>query len=387
MKEFSFNTPNKILFQTGATKNIAYILDSFSVRRIVVITDQGIADAGLIKPVAESLQKGNYEFLVLDSVTADPSENVVASVTASTRDFGAELVIGMGGGSSMDVAKVVSVLLAPDNDFKLVDLYGVDAFNGKRLPLLLIPTTSGTGSEVTPISIITTGETTKAGIVSGVLLPDIAILDAELTLGLPAPVTAATGIDAMVHAIEAYTGKLRKNPLSDMYAIKALGLLAGNIQGAVSNGSDIQSRENMLLGSMLAGQAFANSPVGAVHALAYPLGGHFHIPHGLSNSLVLTEVMKFNLPSCAEHYAQLAPVIMGETFPKLDIHEVSHKLIRWLEWLIKGLGLPTRLQECGVDIQSLSQLAIDAMDQQRLLINNPREMSEKAALEIYQKVY
>ena len=387
MKEFSFKAPNKILFQTGVTKNIACWLDSFAVRRIVIITDQGISGAGLLNPMIKSLQLNSYEYLIFDSVTADPSESVVKSASEAARAFGAELVIGIGGGSSMDVAKVVSVLLRPDSDLSLGDLFGVDAFKSKRLPLLLIPTTAGTGSEVTPISIITTGETTKAGIVSDLLLPDIAILDAELTLGLPAHVTAATGIDAMVHAIEAYTGKLKKNPISDLYATKALALLATNIQGAVLDGNDIQARENMLLGSMLAGQSFANSPVGAVHALAYPLGGHFHIPHGLSNALVLTEVMRFNLPFCAELYAQLAPVIMGETFAQMDIHEVSQKLIHWLNWLIKSLDLPTNLEECGVEEQSLPLLAKEAMKQQRLLINNPRDMSEQAALGIYQKVF
>ena len=287
----------------------------------------------------------------------------------------------------MDVAKVLAVLSHPNNPQKLQDLYGVDAFNSPRIPLVLIPTTAGTGSEVTPISIVTTGETTKAGIVSRTLMPDLAILDASLTLGLPPEVTAATGIDAMVHAIEAYTGKIRKNPISDMYALKALNLLARNIQLAVIEGSNIQARENMLLGATLAGQAFANSPVGAVHALAYPLGGHFHIPHGLSNALVLTEVMRFNLHSCSEHYAMLAPVIMGEPLKTFDTVEASQKLTTWLELLIRDLGLPQKLSQCGVTKQHLSELAKDAMKQQRLLINNPREMTEQDALEIYQNVY
>jgi Alcohol dehydrogenase, class IV len=212
-------------------------------------------------------------------------------------------VIGVGGGSSMDVAKLVAALSG--NDTPIAEIYGVNQITDPRLPLIQIPTTAGTGSEVTPISIITTGETTKAGIVSDTLLPDVAVLDAKLTVGLPSSVTAATGVDAMVHAIEAYTSRLRKNPYSDMLAARALELLSKNIVPAVLDGHNVSAREGMLLGAMLAGQAFANAPVAAVHALAYPLGGHFHVPHGLSNSLVLPEVLRFNASSASPYYAEL----------------------------------------------------------------------------------
>jgi alcohol dehydrogenase class IV len=189
----------------------------------------------------------------------------------------------------MDVAKLVA-LLAHGTE-KLDEVYGVGVAKGPRLPLILVPTTAGTGSEVTPISIVTTGEGEKKGVVSPVLLPDIAVLDAELTLGLPAAVTAATGIDAMVHAIEAYTSKRLKNPVSDCLAREALRLLSLNIHEACSDGSNCEARQGMLLGAMLAGLAFANAPVAGVHALAYPVGARFHVPHGLSNSLVLPAVM------------------------------------------------------------------------------------------------
>ena len=184
---------------------------------------------------------------------------------------------------------------------------------GQRLPLLLAPTTAGTGSEVTPIAIVTTPTTEKKGVVSPRLLPDWAILDPELTLGLPPPVTAATGIDAMVHAIEAYTSRHKKNPISDQFARQALALLSANIREVCTNGANLEARGNMLLGSMLAGMAFANAPVAAVHALAYPIGAIFHVPHGLSNALVLMGVLRFNLPEAQTLYAELAPILDPQT--------------------------------------------------------------------------
>jgi alcohol dehydrogenase len=256
-----------------------------------------------------------------------------------------------------------------------------------RLPLIQVPTTAGTGSEVTPIAIVTTGATTKAGVVSPVLQPDIALLDAELTVGLPPQVTAATGIDAMVHAIEAYTSAHKKNPVSDMLAREALRLLANNLLTAVRIGSDLEARSNMLLGALLAGQAFANAPVAAVHALAYPLGGHFHIPHGLSNSLVLPHVMRFNASSANHLYAELAPVVMGDDFVPGSDSDVTQHLIQWLEALIEKVALPNRLRDCKVPEDFIGQLADDAMAQERLLINNPRPVSRDDAFAIYQAAW
>ncbi|MEP4192440.1 MAG: iron-containing alcohol dehydrogenase, partial [Sneathiella sp.] len=265
--------------------------------------------------------------------------------------------------------------------------YGIDMVKGSRLPLVQVPTTAGTGSEVTPISIITVGSETKKGVVSAKLLPDIAILDADLTLGLPPHVTAATGVDAMVHAIEAYTSKgANNNPMSATLGKEALRLLGANIRTAVKDGGNKEARSNMLLGACLAGQAFANSPVAAVHALAYPIGGIFHVPHGLSNALVLPEVMRFNAGSCAAEYAELAPLV----FPDIDTSEGSQKtcqeFIDRLAALNQELGLETTLREVGVKEEDLSRLAAAAMEQTRLLVNNPREVSEQDAFTIYQKV-
>jgi alcohol dehydrogenase class IV len=219
-------------------------------------------------------------------------------------------------------------------------------------------------------------------------LPDLALLDADLTLGLPAPVTAATGVDAMVHAIEAYTSEgANNNLLSATLAKQALSLLGGNIETAVKSGQDLAARSAMLLGSMLAGAAFANSPVAAVHALAYPLGGTYHIPHGLSNALVLPHVMRFNLPACVEHYAELAPWAFPELANEVDSEKRARAFIERLAELNKCLGLQTRLRELGVEESDLPKLAADAMKQTRLLVNNPREVTEADALAIYQAAW
>jgi alcohol dehydrogenase class IV len=269
----------------------------------------------------------------------------------------------------------------------LSDIYGVDQITSPRLPLIQVPTTAGTGSEATMVSIITTGETTKAGVVSRTLLADKIILDATLTVGLPAHVTAATGIDAMVHAIEAYTSKRLKNPLSDMLAREALRLLSGSIVTAVKQGGNLEARADMLLGAMLAGQAFANAPVAAVHALAYPLGGNYHIPHGLSNSLVLPHVLRFNGPVASDLYAEIAPLIMPNQILPEDTVATTEMLADHFLSLAADLGLQTTLREMNIPESDLPKLAEDSMLQQRLLINNPRELDLEDALGIYQQAY
>jgi alcohol dehydrogenase class IV len=295
-------------------------------------------------------------------------------------------VIGFGGGSSLDVAKLVALLCGSGEDIE--SAWGVGNAKGPRLPLVLVPTTAGTGSEVTPVSIITIGGEEKRGVSSPILLPDIAVLDADLTLGLPPDITAATGIDAMVHAIEAFSSKhANNNPLSRMLAKSALQLLGANIERAVNIGHDRTARGAMLLGSMLAGQAFANSPVAAVHALAYPIGGSFHVPHGLSNALVLPHVLRFNAPVAATTYASIAV----DAFPHLvsvsGEEERCAAFIEHLSDLSARLGLQRRLRDVGIQQEDVAGLARNAMRQTRLLVNNPRDIGETDALEIYRAAW
>ena len=387
MQPFSFATTAQMLCEIGASRRLADLCRERGAQRVLIVTDPGISKLGLLADVLSGFARAELTVEVFDQVVADPPEAILLAAVAQARALNAQLIVGFGGGSSMDVAKLVALLAHPDCSQTLAQIYGVGNARGQRLPLILVPTTAGTGSEVTPISIITTGETSKMGVVSPLLLPDLALLDAELTLGLPPAVTAATGIDAMVHAIEAYTSALKKNPLSDLLAREALRLLAANLDEVVHNGGNCEARQAMLLGSCLAGQAFANAPVAAVHALAYPLGGHFHIPHGLSNALVLPHVLAFNASVAAPLYAELAPLVLGDQLRAGSATQQTEQLIGALADFSRRSGLPTRLRDAGVPQDMLQTLARDAMLQQRLLVNNPREVNEAHALAIYQVAY
>ena len=325
---------------------------------------------------------------IFDDVEADPSKKTLLKAIEVGKKIKATGVIGFGGGSSMDVAKLTALILGSGEN--LEEAWGVANAKGPRLPLVLIPTTAGTGSEVTPVSIITVGEEEKKGVSSSLILPDLAILDPDLTLGLPAGTTAATGIDAMVHAIEAYASSSKNNnPISKMLSIEALKLLGGSIEKAVFEGSNVEARGNMLIGAMLAGKAFANSPVAAVHALAYPIGGTFHISHGLSNSLVLPYVLRFNSvdSKASKDYAELAPYVFPEIDTNKGAQSVCAEFIDKLESLSKKLGLPQKLREVDIPKNACEKMAKDAMKQTRLLVNNPREVTEKDALNIYHSAW
>ncbi|NMP15477.1 iron-containing alcohol dehydrogenase [Thalassotalea sp. Y01] len=385
MKAFVFETTKSIVSEIGAIKHIATICNKLNIEKPLIVTDQGIVDCGLLTSIMSSLNDANISAQIFSDVSADPQDALIERVVEYAQQHAVDGVIGFGGGSSMDTAKLVALLASSDE--QLQDIYGIEQIKGERFPLVLIPTTAGTGSEVTPIAIVTTGETTKAGVVSAKLLPDVALLDAELTLKLPAHVTAATGIDAMVHAIEAYTSAIKKNPYSDLLAKQALQLLSENIVEATFNGKNLAARQAMLLGACLAGQAFANAPVAAVHALAYPLGGHFHIPHGLSNSLVLPHVLRFNVSAASELYAQLAPFIDSTICMSQSQQQITHALIDYIAKLIKQLNLPTSLKDLGVKYADLGTLANDAMLQTRLLVNNPKPVNLADAKEIYLLAY
>lgn len=380
MECFEFHNTKSLVVERGAsTTELAERVRALGCSAAFIVTDAGVLKAGLLEKTLHRFLAVNLPFALFHEVQADPPEDVINTAVEAAREFGADCIIGFGGGSSMDVAKLVALLALGKE--KLSDIYGVNQVKGGRLPLILVPTTAGTGSEVTPISIVTTGVGEKKGVVSPVLLPDIAILDAELTLGLPANVTAATGIDAMVHAIEAYTSRRLKNPMSDCLAREALRLLSGSIHQACREGGDIQARENMLLGACMAGMAFANAPVAGVHALAYPVGARFHVPHGLSNSLVLAPVMRFNLPAAASLYAELAEILVPAARGTQE--QRADRFVKYLENLAGDLGLETRLRDVGIAEQDIPQLADDAMKQTRLLVNNPRDITREDAVALY----
>ena len=387
LNSFQFNTTPGLRYGSGQSKDCCKEISNKLGQSILFITDKGLMSLGLTEQTLKELKKiSSVE--IFDDVEADPSKKTLLKAIEVGKKIKATGIIGFGGGSSMDVAKLTALILGSGEN--LEESWGVANAKGPRLPLVLIPTTAGTGSEVTPVSIITVGEEEKKGVSSSIILPDLAILDPDLTLGLPAGTTAATGIDAMVHAIEAYASSSKNNnPISKMLSIEALKLLGGSIEKAVFEGSNVEARGNMLIGAMLAGKAFANSPVAAVHALAYPIGGTFHVSHGLSNSLVLPYVLRFNSvdSKASKDYAELAPYVFPEIDTNRGAQSVCAEFIDKLESISKKLGLPQKLREVDIPKNACEKMAKDAMKQTRLLVNNPREVTEKDALNIYHSAW
>lgn len=384
MPQFSFETAPRIICEQRGVHRLGEISKGLGITRVFLVTDSGLVKAGLVSGAIESLETAGLKVKVFSDVLADPPEKSVLEAVAAATDYGTDGVIGLGGGSSMDTAKLVALLARSPQS--LTEIYGVELARGPRLPLVQIPTTAGTGSEVTPISILTTPSHEKKGVVSPLLYPDVALLDSHLTLGLPPAVTAMTGIDAMVHAIEAFTTRHKKNPISDALAKQALQLLYRNLPRVISSGTDATARENMLLGSLMAGMAFANAPVAAVHALAYPLGGHFHLPHGLTNSLVLVPVLRYNQSAAESGYAELGRTICPELVTANDA-QAAEGFVNAIAKLVAQMPYPQTLRDAGIKEADLEMLAIDAMKVQRLLVNNPRDMTYEDALTLYKAAF
>ncbi|MDB4091736.1 iron-containing alcohol dehydrogenase [bacterium] len=383
MNPFSFNTTPSLRMGAGLAGELGQITRPICGDRVLLVTDPGMMATGLVQQATDCLRAAGVEVTLFDQVQADPPEEIV--LQAAQQALGKTGVIGFGGGSSLDVAKLAALLAASNQP--LAEAYGIGNAQGPRLPLVLVPTTAGTGSEVTPISIVTTGASEKMGVVSPLLLPDMALLDPELTLGLPAHVTAATGIDAMVHAIEAYASvNANNNPISRALAVEALGLMGRMLLRAVQKPDDLEARTGMLLGSMLAGQAFANSPVAAVHALAYPIGGHYKVPHGLSNALVLPHVLRFNAQVAPQAYAALLPHVFPD-LPAMSVAEAALQFAESMADLSRACGFEQGLRDMGIAREALPILARNAMNQTRLLVNNPRPVDEAAALKIYEAAW
>ena len=384
---FNFQSTASLIFGNEESVNSTDQIKTLLGKNIFIITDKGLTELGLLEPAIKKI-KIHSNVKIFDDVESDPSKSTLLKAFESAKEFNSTGVLGFGGGSSMDVAKLVSLLLGSNQDIETI--WGINNTRGPRLPLVIIPTTAGTGSEVTPISIITMDDKEKKGVSSKYILPDLAILDPLLTIDLPANITASTGIDAMVHAIEAFTSvNPNNNPISKMLSIEALKLLGSSIEVAVFDGKNINARSNMLLGSMLAGKAFANSPVAAVHALAYPIGGLFNISHGLSNSLVLPHVLKFNSlnEEARKNYAYLAPYVFKNLENSKNDEKVCNHFIDLLENLSKKLKLPYRLRELGIPEEACNSMAKEAMKQTRLLVNNPRKIEESDAFNIYKAAW
>ena len=381
MRSFVFHPGPRLLAGPNRAPELAERLPP---GQILFVTDRDILGLGLAASLIATLRSAGREPVIFSSVEADPSRTTLLAAVEAGRSAGAVGVIGFGGGSPMDVAKLAAYLLGSGDD--LDDIWGVGLATGARLPLALVPTTAGTGSEATPVAVITVAGAEKRGVNSPALIADWAMLDATLTVGMPRTLTAATGIDAMVHAIEATTSAHAKNPLSDLHAREALRLLDANLITACEHPDDLEARAAMLLGAHYAGIAFANAPVAAVHALAYPLGGIHHLPHGLSNALMLGPVMRFNAEAARDDYASLAKWLVPEC-SDLGSQAKAVVLIERMERLIVQSGIAPRLRDHGIGADEAPMLAREAMKQQRLLVNNPVPVGEDDARRLYEAAW
>ena len=380
MQPFTFTYgPRVIATSTGAAELPQLLPEG----PVLLVTDDQLIALGLAVPWIAALEQSRI-VTIFSAVEADPSKSTLLAAVEAGRAAGVTSVVGFGGGSPMDVAKLAAYLLGSGDDVDSV--WGVEVATGTKLPLVLVPTTAGTGSEATPISVITVDGGTKLAVNARAITADIAILDPTLTTGLPRHVTAATGIDAMVHAVEAYTSARLKNPLSDALAREALRLLSANLILACEHPGDLAARSAMLLGAHLAGVAFSNAPVAGVHALAYPLGGLHHLPHGLSNALMLRHVLQHNAEAARDHYAELAEILVPDCAGQGSQSKCA-TLIDALDRMVTESGLKPRLRDHGIERSDIPSLAREAMKQTRLLVNNPCSIDEADAARLYEAAW
>ena len=381
MRSFTFHPGPRILAGPDQARNLA---EKLPPGPCLLVTDADLIKLNLADPYIDAIAEGGRPLVIFDAVEADPSKETLLAATEAGRAGAVASVIGFGGGSPMDVAKLAAYLLGSGDP--LDEIWGVDVAKGTRLPLMLVPTTAGTGSEATPISVITCDGGVKLAVNARPLTADWAVLDATLTTGLPRHVTAATGIDAIVHAIEAYTSARLKNPISDALARDALRLLSTNLTMALEQPENLEARSAMLLGAHLAGLAFSNAPVAGVHALAYPLGGLHHLPHGLTNALMLRHVLGHNLEAARDHYAELAEIVAPDCAGEGSQARAA-RLIDALDTLVLSSGLAPRLRDYGIAFDEAPLLAHEAMKQTRLLVNNPCEITEADAQRLYEAAW
>jgi len=375
-----FRTTPRIVMGPGAINHIAQEVKAQNAAKVLVVTDKGVIEAGLLQPAQEAFKKEQINYTIFDGVEPDPKYEIVADCMEMIRAENPELIIGFGGGSPIDIAKCAAIMAT--NEGPIGKYFGIDLIPRPGLPTIMVPTTAGTGSEVTPIAILSDeGEKLKKGIVSAYLFPSVALLDPELTIGLPPHITAATGMDALIHAIEAYTS-VNATDMTDLLAFQAMELLYHNIRTAYANGSNLEARSRMLEGSLLAGMAFANAGVAAVHAFAYPIGAEFHIPHGVANTLMLPHVMRFNLLGNVSKFADMAEAF-GFSTEGLDDLGGAEIAVQAIERLAEDLQVPKHLAQFGIKETDIAGLAEGVMKVTRLLGNNPRLVNLDDAKDIY----
>ena len=372
--------PGKLVFGNGTLPQLVDDIIDLKPKKIFVATITPLKNA--LADFITRLEKNNIELLTDTSIVAEPSFADFEKLMKIVAPFNPDIVIGIGGGSVLDVAKLVAAQL--ENEQRLKDYVGIGLLKGRKKKLICVPATSGTGSEVSPNAILVDEENQKKGIISPFLVPDIIYVDPLLTVSVPTSITAATGLDALTHCLEAYTNKFSQ-PFIDVYAYEGIRLISAYIETAVKDGNNIEAREKVAMGSLLGGFCLGPVNTAGVHALSYPLGSMFHLAHGLSNALLLPYVMEYNIPAAAKKYADVAIALGCER--KSSDEATAYAGVEKIRQLVKACGIPATLREVNVPESTIPEMAIGAMKIQRLLKNNPRLIEEKDAIDIYKAAY
>jgi alcohol dehydrogenase class IV len=382
MSVSSFKSAHQLITGNGAAQELSGQLSKLGVKNPFIVTDKGVSHSGTLSIITDQLSENNYG--VYDDIPPEPEVSVVQTCVEVFQRGNHDGLVAVGGGSAMDTAKCVAVMAEHESD--LESLFGENMVRQRSMPLIAIPTTAGTGSEVTNIAILSDPVAqVKRGIVSDFLLPDVAIVSPEMTLSCPRNVTAASGVDALVHAIEAYLSNF-SSPITDALAVKAMALIIHALPKAFSEPDNLEAREDMATGSLLAGLAFGNAGVGAVHALAYPLGGRYHISHGVSNALLLPYVMEYNKPVCLERFYDIAQAF-GEPVHNMTQLQAADQVMVRLRKLCHDVEIPKNLSELNIPKGDIHQMAEEAFNVKRLLRNNPRALTVDDITAIYHAAF
>lgn len=385
LTSYNIKMPHAVYCGENAMSNVTSIIKTQQAKKVAIFTDKGIKAAGLFTLPEEAVKAANVEYFVLDDLPAEPSYMAVQKLVDEFRQTKADMIVACGGGSVMDAAKLASILTT--EEYSVKDLLDDPSKGKKCVPIILIPTTAGTGAEVTPNAIVAVPEKElKVGIVNENMIADYVILDARLIANLPRKIAAATGVDALAHCIECFTSN-KSNPFSDLYALEGLDLILNNIEKACDDPTALAEKNLMQIAAYYGGLAITASGTTAVHALSYPLGGKYHIAHGVSNAILLAPVMRFNESACRDRFAIIYDRCCHDEVKECkSVEDKSAWVIKRLEEIVKHLDIPTNLKEFGVPASDLDGLVEAGMQVQRLLVNNPREVTAADARALYLEI-
>ena len=381
--KYQIKIPSCIFGGEGSIENVKHIIEKENAKKIIVFTDKGIRDTGLLNLLTNLLDEINIKYKVFDNLASEPSYQDVEKLMEQVESYDGDFIAAIGGGSVMDAAKLCCVL--KNAEYTVKDLLNDPTQAKKQIKTVMIPTTCGTGSEATCNAIVAIPEEqSKKGIVNDAMIPDYVVLDSQMIAKLPKAIVAATGVDALAHAVECYTSK-KATPFSDTYAVASAKLIFHNIREAYNNPVNMEAKNSMMLGAFYGGVAITGSGTTAVHALSYPLGGKYHIAHGVSNAILFAHVMDFNKDACEDRLAKLCDAVYPEMSAK-SMEEKAQYIIDQIADIVKVTNIPTDLKEFGVKMKDLDFLVSAGSQQQRLLVNNMKELSLDDIRSIYLKV-